>query len=53
MRDFAISYLHDEEGAAAAEYALLLSLIGTAIAFAASSLGTAISTAVTTIAALL
>jgi pilus assembly protein Flp/PilA len=47
------SYLKDEAGAAAAEYALLLSLIGTAIAFAANSLGVAISTAITTIAALL
>jgi len=40
-------------GRGCAEYALLLSLIGTAIAFAGSSLGTAISTAITNIAALL
>jgi len=53
MLGFVKSYLGNEEGSAAAEYALLLSLIGTAIAFAASSLGTAISTALTTIAALL
>ena len=53
MRGFVKSYLGDGSGSAAAEYALLLSLIGTAIAFAASSLGTAISTALTTVAALL
>ena len=53
MGGFVKSFLRDEAGAAAAEYALLLSLIGTSIAFAASSLGTAISTALTNIAALL
>ena len=52
MRDLIKCYLRDEAGAAA-EYALLVSLIGTGIAFAAGSLGTAISTAFTTIAALL
>ena len=53
MRDLIKCYLRDEAGAAAAEYALLVSLIGTGIAFAAGSLGTAISTAFTTVAALL
>jgi pilus assembly protein Flp/PilA len=47
------SFLRDESGSAAAEYALLVSLIGTGIAFAAGSLGTAIAAAFTAIAALL
>jgi len=46
-------YLKDEGGAVAAEYALLVSLLGAAIAFAASSLGTTISTAMGNVAALL
>ena len=53
MRQFLKSYIGDEAGAAAAEYALLLSIIGTAIAFAASSLGTAVSTAIGAVADLL
>ena len=41
------SLITDERGSAAAEYALLLAIIGTAIALAASTLGGAISGAIT------
>lgn len=37
--------LNDDSGAAAAEYALILAIVGTGIAFAAFGLGGAISTA--------
>ena len=37
-----VAFMRDESGAAAAEYVLILALIGTAIAFAASQLGVAI-----------
>ena len=46
MRNFLKSFIRDESGAAAAEYALILAIVGAGIAFAASSLGTAISTAI-------
>jgi len=42
------SYLRDESGAAAAEYALILAIVGAGIAYAATQLGTAISTAINT-----
>jgi len=45
MRSF-ISFLKDESGASAAEYALILAIVGAGIAVAAGALGTAISTAV-------
>jgi len=41
------SYLFDESGAAAAEYALILAIVGAGIATAAITLGQAISTALT------
>jgi pilus assembly protein Flp/PilA len=41
-----IAYLRDEEGASAAEYALILAIVGTAIAGAAIILGQNISTAI-------
>ena len=41
-----ISFLKDESGASAAEYALILAIVGAGIAVAAGALGTAISTAV-------
>ncbi len=41
MKTF-INMLRDDSGASAAEYALILALIGSAIAFAAFNLGTAI-----------
>jgi pilus assembly protein Flp/PilA len=41
-----VSFLNDESGASAAEYALILAIIGTAIAAAMIALGTSISGAV-------
>ena len=46
MKTF-INMLKDESGAAAAEYALILAIVGTGIAVAAIALGTSISTAMT------
>jgi pilus assembly protein Flp/PilA len=43
MRNFIKSYFSDESGAAAAEYALILAIIGAGIATAAIALGSAIS----------
>jgi pilus assembly protein Flp/PilA len=48
MRDFLKSFIRDESGAAAAEYALILAIVGAGIAVAAANLGTAISTAINT-----
>ena len=45
MRNFLKSYLSDESGAAAAEYALILTIIGTALLAAVSTLGNDIATA--------
>lgn len=45
MRNFIKSYFSDESGAAAAEYALILAIIGAGIATAAIALGSSISTA--------
>ena len=42
MKTF-IKMLNDEAGASAAEYALILAIVGSAIAFAAITLGGAIS----------
>ena len=47
MKTF-IHMLKDDSGAAAAEYALILAIVGTAIALAAISLGGAISNAMNT-----
>jgi pilus assembly protein Flp/PilA len=46
MRNFISSYLSDESGAAAAEYALILAIVGAGIAAAVIALGTAISGAI-------
>jgi pilus assembly protein Flp/PilA len=46
MRNFLKSFLRDESGAAAAEYALILAIVGAGIAIAAKNLGTAISSAI-------
>lgn len=46
MTKFA-SFLRDESGASAAEYALILAIVGAGIAVAAGTLGTAISGAMT------
>ena len=42
------SFIRDESGAAAAEYALILAIVGAGIALAATNLGTAISSAINT-----
>ena len=41
-----VKFFRDESGAAAAEYALILAIVGAGIAIAAKNLGTAISTAI-------
>ena len=46
MRNIIKSYLSDESGAAAAEYALILAIVGAGIATAAIALGSSISTAI-------
>jgi len=46
MRNFLKSFIRDESGAAAAEYALILAIVGAGIAIAAKNLGTAISSAI-------
>ena len=43
---FLTQFWRDEDGAAAAEYALLLAIIAAGLAVAAGTLGTAISTAI-------
>jgi pilus assembly protein Flp/PilA len=43
-----VNYLKDETGASAAEYALILAVVGGALTVAMSSLGTAIAKAVNT-----
>ena len=48
MRNFVESFIRDESGAAAAEYALILAIVGAGIAGAATILGSSISVAVTT-----
>ena len=48
MRNFLKSFIRDESGAAAAEYALILAIVGAGIALAAKNLGSAISTAINT-----
>jgi len=45
MRNFISSFVRDESGAAAAEYALILAIVGAGIATAAGLLGTSISNA--------
>ena len=40
------AYWNDESGSAAAEYALILSLVGAAVAVSAQSLGLAIATSI-------
>ncbi len=48
MGNFLKSFILDESGAAAAEYALILAIVGAGIAIAAQNLGTAISSAINT-----
>ena len=47
MRNIIASFIRDESGAAAAEYALILAIVGAGIAGAVTVLGTSISTAIT------
>jgi len=47
MIKFATSFLRDDSGASAAEYALILAVIGAGIAVAALALGNSIETAFT------
>ena len=48
MRNFLSSFIRHESGAAAAEYALILAIVGAGIAVAAGNLGSAISSAINT-----
>ena len=48
MTNLLKSFIRDESGAAAAEYALILAIVGAGIALAASNLGQAISSAINT-----
>lgn len=48
MIKFIREFMSDENGASAAEYALILAIVGTGIAAAAVTLGTNISTSMTT-----
>lgn len=43
MKNFLKDFVRDESGASAAEYALILAIVGTGIALAAFSLGEAIT----------
>lgn len=43
MTKFFHNFVRDENGAAAAEYALILAIVGAGIAVAAAALGTAVS----------
>ena len=45
MTNFLKSFIRDESGAAAAEYALILTIIGTTLLVAVSTLGNDIATA--------
>lgn len=47
MRNFVKSFLRDDSGASAAEYALILAVVGSAIAIAALALGGEINEAIT------
>lgn len=47
MTKFFNAFLRDESGAAAAEYALILAIVGAGIAGAAFTLGSSIDTAMT------
>ena len=42
-----VQFLNDESGASAAEYALILAIVGAGIALAASTLGKTIATSIT------
>lgn len=46
MKTFIVNFLNDERGASAAEYALILAIVGTAIGGAALALGQQVETAI-------
>jgi|GEM_PF-352609 len=46
MKSIFMQFIRDESGASAAEYALILAIVGAGIAVAAGALGTAVSTAI-------
>ena len=48
MTKFIREFIHDDAGASAAEYALILAIVGAGIAGAALALGTSITTAMNT-----
>ena len=48
-----VSYMKNESGAAAAEYALILAIVGAGIAAAALALGHSISTAINDVASVI
>ncbi|MBL0769584.1 Flp family type IVb pilin [Sphingopyxis sp. XHP0097] len=48
MKSFLKDFIRDDSGASAAEYALILAIVGTGIAAAAFALGGSISGAMTT-----
>lgn len=47
MTNFVLNFVRNESGAAAAEYALILAIVGAGIAVAAGTLGTSVSNALT------
>ncbi len=47
MRETFKTFIKDESGASAAEYALILAIVGAGIAVAATTLGASIGTAIT------
>ena len=53
MRETFVQFLKDEGGASAAEYALILAIVGAGIAVAAGGLGTSIAGAMDDAAALI
>lgn len=46
MKNFLKNFVRDESGASAAEYALILAIVGTGIALSAAALGTAVKGAI-------
>jgi pilus assembly protein Flp/PilA len=53
MKNLLVKFIRDEEGAAAAEYAIILAVIGAVIIAAATTLQTSISGVLTRIATIL
>jgi pilus assembly protein Flp/PilA len=53
MSKFFLNFIYNEDGAAAAEYALIVAVVGIGIAIAAATLGDAISDAMDDVAAVI